>query len=181
MWSLSWRSVLVAVVVVTTSVLAAAPGSGESTLAVRSAVATKAPAPTRVLRTSPVDAAGALRPGYRVVHRARGSCFTTSTVHGRAFRCFRGNLIQDPCWRQPGRRVACLLRPWSTRVTVLRLTSTLPRTQPGRGGRLWGLRVAGGVGRRCLFAQGATGVVRGHRLSYDCGGGWWLLGEPNHQ
>ena len=41
--------------------------------------------------------------------------------------------------------------------------------------------MAGGVGRRCLFAQGATGVVRGRRLNYDCGGGWWLLGEPNRQ
>src|SRR5262245_34027651 len=131
MWALSWRAVLVVVVAVTTSVLAAVPGSGESTPAVRSEVATNAPAPTRVLRTSPVDAAGALRPGYRVVIRARGSCFTTSTVHGRAFRCFRGNLIQDPCWRQPGSRVACLIRPWSTRVTQLGLTSPLPRTQPG--------------------------------------------------
>src|SRR5262245_65358955 len=100
MWSLSWRAVLVAIVAVTTSVLAAVPGSGESTLSAGSEVATRAPAPTQVLRTSPVDATGALRPGYRVVNRARGRCFTTSTVHGRAFRCLRGNLIQDPCWRQ---------------------------------------------------------------------------------
>jgi len=180
-WS-SWRVVLVVVVAVGASALAPLPGRADSPSSVRGEGGA-APVPaTRVLRTSPVDAAGVLRPGYRVVARARASCFPESHVHARAFRCFtRRSLILDPCWRQNSRRVACLIRPWSAKVTVLRLSRRLPRSQRDGAGIVWGLRVAGGVGRNCLFAQGATGVVRGRRLSYDCGGGWWLLGNPNRQ
>jgi hypothetical protein len=136
---------------------------------------------TRVRRVSPLNDAGHLSPRYAVVGRGRGSCLQTSHVHGRAYRCFERNIIRDPCWKESGRQVAfCLIRPWSLNVTRLRLTERLPRADES-GGRLWGLRLGDGIGTSCLFAQGATGVVNGRRLNYDCGRGWWLLGEPNRR
>ena len=134
--------------------------------------------PTTVTRVSPVTANGGLRPGYVVQHSGRGHCWTTSFVHGRAYRCFQGNRIMDPCWKASTNSVVCLLLPWSSKVTRLRLTKRLPSTGT-YGGRLWGLRLGAGVGANCLVSTGAGGFIGDRHISYYCSGDWVLLGAPN--
>jgi hypothetical protein len=75
--------------------------------------------------------------------------------------------------------VICLEAPWSHSAIRLHVTKgydnsamTTPARQP------WGLTLA--RGRRCVLAQGATGVVHGRRMSYFCQHSTTvLLGEPN--
>jgi hypothetical protein len=107
---------------------------------------------------------------------ARGYCWTTSFENDALFRCFRGNLIEDPCWKEAGRRsVVCLAVPWASTVTRLRLTRRLP-TPGSPSPRLWGLRL-GSVGVDCLASQGASGAVGKLGISYVCKRGWALLGN----
>jgi hypothetical protein len=132
---------------------------------------------TTVERVSPLNADGNLRARYTVTSTRRGHCWTTSLVNGRLYRCLAGNNILDPCWKQPGRdAVVCLVRPWSTEVTRLRLTKRLPATDRF-GPRIWGLRLGGGIGVNCLLSMGAAGTVGKHPISYLCRRGWVLLGE----
>ena len=134
---------------------------------------------TVVHRVSPVDRSGHLRPHYRVTSTRRGSCWTSSFVNSELFRCLQRNFIRDPCWREEGRTlrtVICLQRPWARDVMRLRLTKRLPDTATGRA-PVWGLTLPRGI--NCLFIQGASGSVQGHRVSYFCRKRWVLLGEPN--
>jgi hypothetical protein len=136
-------------------------------------------ATTTVRRVRLLDAHGHLRARYVVVATRRGHCWTTSFVNGHLYRCFQGNLVRDPCWKESGRRsVVCPVRPWSSRVTRLRLTKGLPDTAAA-GPRLWALRL-GGVGVSCVVSMGAGGLVGNHPISYLCQRGWVLLGAgPN--
>lgn len=139
---------------------------------------TAAPA-TSVRRVTLLTRAGHLRSRYTVTSRHRGRCWTTSSVNGRLYRCFRGNLIEDPCWKLSGHHaVVCLSAPWRTKVTRLRLTRHLPATD-SYGPAVWGLRVGDGVGVRCLRSQGASGTVGGKGISYFCQRHWALLEEPD--
>jgi hypothetical protein len=132
---------------------------------------------TMVKRISPLTAHGHLRSRYAVTATRRGHCWTTSLVNGRLYRCLAGNSILDPCWKQPGRHaVVCLPRPWSTKLTRLRLTKPLPDTDRF-GPRIWGIRLGGGVGVNCLVSMGAAGAVGKEPMSYLCRRGWVLLGE----
>ena len=143
------------------------------------ATAAEVPRPaTDVHWVSPVDRSGELKDGYTVEATRRGDCWTTSFVNDELYRCMQRNFIQDPCWLEAGRSprtVVCPGLPWSHAVLRLRLTDRLPQTSSGRR-PAWGLRLADG--RRCLFAQGATGTVHGHHISYICRGRWVLLGNP---
>lgn len=139
-----------------------------------------APASTTVVRrVTLLTEAGHLRPRYTVTAHGRGHCWTTSTVNGRLYRCFEGNLVVDPCWKLTGHRaVVCLAAPWRTRVLRLRLTRRLPVTD-SYGPRVWGLRLGDGLGVRCTMSQGAGGTVGGKGISYFCQRGWVLLEEPD--
>jgi hypothetical protein len=135
---------------------------------------------TVVRHVSPLDATGQLKPSYTVGNERNGHCFTTSFENGRLFRCIGGNFIHDPCWKEAGvHSVVCLGTPQSHRVVRLDLTRRLPDTD-NFGPRLWGLRLANGIGVNCQASQGATGTVHGKPLSYFCRHGWALLGNhPN--
>lgn len=110
------------------------------------------PRATRVRRVSPLNPAGKLRRRYGVPSTARGYCWTTSSLSGRLYRCFKRNLIQDPCWKQRGRRsVICLRRLWSRRVNRLRLTRRLP-DNAHYGGR--------SAPRPCAHTRVLTGLPR---------------------
>ena len=159
---------------------AVAPAAGRDTE--RSTAVRPAPEQRRatvVHRVSPVDRSGHLRQDYRVTLTRRGSCWTSSFVNSELYRCFRGNYIQDPCWRERGRSqptVICLGLPWTHHVTRLRLTDRLPNTSTGRA-PIWGLTLPRDV--NCVFIQGASEVVNGHRVSYYCRKRWALLDEPD--
>ena len=104
---------------------------------------------TSVKRVRPLDAHGHLRARYAVASTRHGYCWTTSFTNGDLYRCFQGNLIRAPCWKEAGRdSVVCPSQPWALRVTRLRLTKHLPNTA-GYGPRLWALRL-GGVAVNCV-------------------------------
>lgn len=132
---------------------------------------------TSVHRVAPVDARGRLLHGYRVADSGRGRCFSASLLARGLFRCFRGNTILDPCWKQAGRHdVLCLVEPWSHRLLRVRVSGKLP--PPARfGARWWALLAGGAVGGRCTAAMGATGVVHREPVTYLCEGGWVLIGD----
>lgn len=136
---------------------------------------------TAVRRVTPLDNSGHLRSPYTVKATARGYCWTSSFMHGRAYRCFQGNNIMDPCWKEHGRKsVVCLLRPWASNVTRLRLTRKLPDTT-NSAGALWGLRLGSGIRVNCLASTGAGGSIGNRHISYYCKHGWVLLDKPNRQ
>jgi hypothetical protein len=139
-----------------------------------------AAAPTRVVRVSPVDASGDLRPGYRVAHHARAACQPGSEAVPSAYRCFGDdNLIRDPCWRTSAHSAVCLLAPWAHTVTRLRVHGGFGAPLTGLTAVPWGLRLRNG--ERCLLLQGASEVVNGKRVSYACGRTSLLLGLPDRR
>jgi hypothetical protein len=150
--------------------------AGSSSVAVRAA---QSPT-TSAKRVSPLTATGHLRARDTVTTSRRGYCWTTSLMNGHLYRCFTGNFILDPCWKESGRNaVICLVLPWSTKVTRLRLTRRLPAVD-SYGARIWGLRLGGGIGVDCLVSQGAGGAVGKRPISYFCRRRWVLLGNgPN--
>lgn len=134
---------------------------------------------TSVRQVTLLTDAGHLRSRYTVARTGRGYCWTTSLVNGRLYRCFRGNYIHDPCWKESGRRsVVCLAAPWGTRVVRIRLTKRLP-ARDSYGPAIWGLRLGDGIGVGCRLSQGASGAVGGKGISYFCRRGWVLLEEPD--
>ena len=146
--------------------------------AAHQAAASPAAAPppaTAKKRVSPLNSAGKVAAPYKVVTAGDGYCWTSSFVNGRLYRCFEGNSILDPCWKQPGRAaVVCLPRPWSTHAVRVRLHRPLPPTNT-TGPSLWGLRL-GKVGVNCLVSMGASGTVGGQPVSFLCEHHWVLLG-----
>ena len=168
----SWRRALVVLVAVAAGLVVPVAQSADAASALQA---------TQVRRVSPLDATGHLRSRYNVVASGRGYCWTTSFVHGRAYRCFKGTFIYDPCWKETGRRsVVCLPRPWSSDVTRVRLTRRLPPTTRA-GGTVWGLRLGGGIGVNCLVSMGASGSVGNRGISYLCRRGWVLLDVPDRR
>jgi hypothetical protein len=129
---------------------------------------------------------GGLRPGLRATPRFGGTCATASFVVSgpTVFRCFAADEIYDPCYLdarggEAGRPVVvCVAAPWAVGAVRLRLSS-VPIAASGvpPGGPPWALRLESG--RRCLFVQGATSVVRGRRLNYVCDGRRLLFGTPD--
>jgi hypothetical protein len=143
----------------------------------------KSDGPTRVQLFMPWSS-GALARGFTVKKNGAGSCWThsLSTDRSDAWRCFLGNDILDPCFSESPRsgQVACAEEPFSKTVVILRLTKPLPADenpttkwlQPK--GEPWALRLANGD--TCYFATGATDVVGGERMNYECYGGGWIVG-----
>jgi hypothetical protein len=144
-----------------------------------------APLRTHVIRgVTPFTANGQLRPGLRVERTAPATCEPGSdSVPADDFRCFAGNLVLDPCWRDLRAQalwVVCLIRPWDTTVVRLRLRvdpGRSRRAEPRKGTEAWGIQT--GSGMRCLAEQGAHDTVSGREgspvVDYRCGGSLVLL------
>ncbi|HEY5161242.1 MAG TPA: hypothetical protein VII83_09285 [Gaiellaceae bacterium] len=129
---------------------------------------------------------GNLASGLQLGKSARGYCWEGSIADGRsdAWRCFRGNFILDPCFsngRSSQPYVVCPAAPWSTRVTLLRLTKPLPLSNGNKGSRAatWPWGIVTSNRQRCLAATGATSSIAGQWISYYCRSGGSLLGKPN--
>jgi hypothetical protein len=127
-----------------------------------------APAETKVVMTSPVDATGHLLPGYKVVKRLPGAkCTPRSTVTGNAYKCV-SHFTYDPCWLSGKHAyVVCLASPYEHRVTRLHVT----RGYHNKGGLRhskplpWGLRLDNGV--KTTVIPGDFGEVNGKRINYS--------------
>ncbi|MBV9333996.1 MAG: chromate efflux transporter [Candidatus Eremiobacteraeota bacterium] len=130
---------------------------------------------------------GQLRSGFTITRKAKGSCFSNALTTNRldAWRCFIGNDIYDPCFSGSAHAavVACADDPFSRRVILLSLqkplnsgeSSTTEMLQPK--GEPWGLRLANG--ETCTFVTGATDVVQGMRMNYECKANDFIVGFPN--
>lgn len=124
--------------------------------------------------------AGRLAPGLTVSTSVRGSCWSTSGLMTRryAWRCFRGNLIYDPCFSATprGRLVACPKRPWSKRVLLMRLTRPLPAWKLYKSRRYvpWGIWTS--MGKRCFKLSHWQSEVTGKRVTHYCVGRGVLAG-----
>jgi hypothetical protein len=125
----------------------------------------------------------------RVTETVSGNCWTQSLVtsRGDAYRCMTGNDIYDPCFAPRTSRpqvVACAPNPFLNRIVLFRLKKPLPSSpntttqwlQPHN--QPWGLRLTNGD--TCVFATGATDVIKGERMNYGCArNDGWIIGLPN--
>ncbi len=127
-------------------------------------------AATRQVHVSPVGPDGSPASGYRTTKTAsHAGCEPGSEAIGRAYRCFAGNFVYDPCWaeRAGAPRVLCLPFPWS--VTDIRLDVGAPLSAiPAATGpsEPWGLELADG--QRCVLLQGAHSLFGGRVIDYYC-------------
>ena len=155
--------------------------------AARSAMVT-----TQVMHFEPFLSTGAIAPGYAVTANKNGYCWTDSIASPRAdaYRCFRGNEIFDPCFRNPAKtQVACALGVTPKRVLLLTLTKRLPHVSPSHGHQAWNLVMGGHVpyaGRGlhrlhtdCGFLTGATWAWHGKRANFGCTDHRTLFGHAN--
>lgn len=115
---------------------------------------------------------GKIAPAVHVTRTARGYCWETSAVESRryAWRCFRGNVIHDPCFsaaRHSG-SVICPLEPWSSSVVRLRLTRRLPSWQSGSFAKNLPVGIWTTTGKRCVHSSGATSEIEGKPITYVC-------------
>jgi hypothetical protein len=138
---------------------------------------------TERVQWSPFTGENALRPTLRLAVAHDGDCWTGSFVVHRAYRCISGNQIRDPCFSDAASTsddptVLCVYSPFERIAVRLHVTGSMSRAHSAKpGGLPWALRLYSG--RRCVFIQGATTVVRGGRANYFCGGNVILFGSPN--
>lgn len=139
------------------------------------------PTRTEVNAYSPFIRSG-LAPGVRIVEQARGYCWTGSIVDkdAEAWRCFKGNLIYDPCFSSPYESspgyVICHVYPpgvISSGDDALRLvlTKSLPRslqdTPPSlEAGARWALTLSNGTS--CILTSSLLAVTKSVDLTYSC-------------
>lgn len=144
---------------------------------VGAATACGTPRTVIVANVTPFTADGHLRSGLRVAREARGSCEPGSdSLPNNVYRCFFGNTIVDPCWRDwraSAPAVDCLGEPWARAVIRLRLGDP-PAPSSGHtdlSGEPWGIRLRSGA--RCLAFQGAHDTLAGKEgapvIDYYCG------------
>ena len=133
------------------------------------AVAAAAPGTTTV-RFQAYTPAGRLTVPVQDV--ARGQCWTTSIAAptARAYRCFEGNKILDPCFAPAHPtspvQLACLATPWS-RALMLQVTDHLPApSSGGSSSRPWAIELSSGL--RCVASTGTVPAVAGVNLAYHC-------------
>lgn len=125
---------------------------------------------------TPFTADGHLRGDLHVARQARGNCEPGSdSLPNNVYRCFFGNTIVDPCWRDWRARapaVVCLEEPWAHTVVRLRLAA-VPQASSGHSdlrAEPWGITL--GSGERCLAFQGAHDTLTGKEgapvIDYYC-------------
>jgi hypothetical protein len=135
---------------------------------------------TEQLSISPVTSAGAPASGYRVTsHAANASCSPGSEAIGKAYRCFAGNTVYDPCWAEKAATptALCVGDPWLHTETELHVNAPLapiPSAESGAtAGEPWGVQLSGG--QRCVLAQGAHSQFDGKVIDYFCSDTLFLL------
>ena len=170
------------IVTTTTTTTPGANGSTATTSttppATTSTSSTAPPTATRIY--SPANASGGL--AVPVSRKANGSCFTTSNVTTRtdAYRCTVGNELFDPCFSVSQSQVVCPFDgPWANSGLLINVSS-LPSAaggsqDQGTNGQPWAIQLAGGT--NCLSISGATSLIAGQRLGYQCTGGVGLYGN----
>lgn len=173
---------IVSVGILTTAMFATTLGAAVSASPSQAAAGATATAhPTVVVHVRPVTSTGKLRHGYTITHRrAHASCSFGSEAIGDAYRCFSGNLVIDPCWVSNRKAfVVCLPDAWSHQAIRLHVTKGYQNGGFGSGGVSypWGVRQASGT--RCSWLQGASGEVKGKRISYGCTSTTVLIGHVN--
>jgi hypothetical protein len=126
-----------------------------------------------------------LNPAFRVKERdTANSCQeSVASEDVEALRCFgEKSIIYDPCWRNLTDEAACPTTPWDTEIYLVKLapkaTEGVNWDRPSRVILPWGLELENG--QRCLFLPGATSVLAGGRLNYQCGkDDTFIVGEPD--
>jgi hypothetical protein len=127
---------------------------------------------TVIRQVSPVDADGALLPGYTIAHRYSGAgCQRGSALTGTAYRCATSRAPQgvlDPCWvTQTSERVVCLDEPWRHRVVRLTVDGGYDsKAEFGHQPSPWGVRLASK--QRCLLHPASVESVNGRPVRYYC-------------
>jgi hypothetical protein len=137
------------------------------------------PLRTEVVRWSPFDASGRIKPGLDVQQLGKGECVGRSlTVGAPGLRCKAGRWVLDPCWRA-GDGVVCAGFPWDETVSTIRVprsTFSRPasRVEPVRP---WAIELAGGNRCRLLQSSHTTVALRGRQVpvEYSCDDGLVLL------
>jgi hypothetical protein len=123
---------------------------------------------------------GKIAPHVQAVRRAPGYCWETSGVESRryAWRCFKGNVILDPCFSSTRHAnfVLCPTEPWSEDVVRLRLTRRLPRWQHSTYHKSLPVGLWTATGKHCVHSSGATSDIEGKPITYECRGGGVLVG-----
>ncbi len=164
--------------VITTTTTTPSTTSSTTSSTSTSTSTTSAAQPTATQIYSPANASGGLAVSAR---SAGGSCFGSSNVTTRtdAYRCMSGNDIYDPCFFVNQTQVLCPTSgPWTNRGLLLNV-GTLPSTpgtqDQGTKGQPWAIQL--GSGTNCVAISGATNVIAGQRLGYDCSGGVGLYGN----
>jgi hypothetical protein len=151
--------------------------------------------PGTLVYWSPFTAAGTIKPSLSVRAIAGSSspankCIAGSDTIGVAgYRCFAGNGVYDPCWRDgPGatQEVVCALDPWTESLVRFAVPNLLYADGVPWGPLVTGPRAAWGIvladGTRCSVLDGARDSVgapgKSSVVSYSCGGGLYLLDLP---
>jgi hypothetical protein len=161
------RRLVTSVVLALLTVAAVVPTAGAVQLTPSRTVSA---APTVIEHVRPVGPGGGLLAGYTSTHSHTGaSCEAGSEATGDAYRCFAGNGVYDPCWVMSNRVfVVCMSAPWSFKAVLLHVTKGYDNT--GRTSKAakypWGVELTNG--QLCQWIQGASGTVRGRRISYVC-------------
>ena len=129
------------------------------------------PAPTTVVRWSPLTPGGAVKPALKVRDVGTGSCTDTYTTAGDiAYRCGRRNVLYFPCWREgpnPTDFAICADDPWTTSVARIRSPGLL--LYPGvtyldDAYAPWAVELT--TGERCRLVQGAHDAIHRGRRTY---------------
>ncbi len=124
---------------------------------------------------------GAPTPGLFVTENVAGYCTSParSTPRAYAWRCFADEHFLDPCFSatRHSATVVCPLDPWTKNVRLVSLTRRLPRwvERPERLDAPWGIWTANA--KRCVLAvSGASLILAGKRVRYECAGSGFLVG-----
>jgi hypothetical protein len=118
-----------------------------------------------------------------IQRRASGNCFTGSIDLERsdAWRCTVANNIYDPCFSLDQSHVVCPPDgPWGRTAVLVNLTAALPASgnkDAEAKGTPWAIQLDDGA--RCLLLSGASNVIAGRRLNYNCTHGLGLYGDVN--
>ena len=120
-------------------------------------------------------------PGLLVTENVAGYCTSParSTARAYAWRCFADQHFLDPCFSATRRSpmVVCPFDPWVKSVRLVSLTRRLPpwRERRDRLDVPWGIWTANA--KRCVLAvSGASLILAGKRVRYECAGSGFLVG-----
>jgi hypothetical protein len=142
---------------------------------------------TQVVRWSPFDAHGAIKPTLRVENVAAvGHCEggpSSEVVGNLGYRCGFGNYVADPCWRDGARQtqyILCAVSPWATSIARIRVPHFMLADGVTFGAvpvYPWGIELTNG--NHCILAQGAHSSLNGRGnkrvIDYYCGNNFVLL------